>query len=120
MKSFIIKISKFLVFYEFDLGLNILVTSYLVKLNIESNIIIPLHYEFLNTPSCLVSNNKFIILKNKYKKDIFLTLPKRIDEESDFDNILTTSSAFIYKNNNIYLIQVKLVIFRMRMVICFN
>ncbi|AIB09828.1 splicing factor 3b (nucleomorph) [Lotharella oceanica] len=104
-KNFSIRISKFLVFYEFDLGLNILITSYLVKLNIESNIIIPLHYGFLNTPSCLINNNKFIILKNKYRKEIFLTLPKRIDEESDYNNILTTSASLIYKNNNIYLIQ---------------
>nr|BAS01429.1 splicing factor 3b [Lotharella vacuolata] len=104
-KKFSIRISKFLIFYEFDLGLNILVTSYLVKLNIESNIIIPLQYEFLNTPSCLVNSNDYIILKSKYEKEIFLTLPTRIDSELGFNNTLIVNTSVTYRSKNIHLIQ---------------
>lgn len=77
-----------------------------MKLNIESNLIIPLHYDFLNTSSCLIDNNGFVTLKSKYKKEIFLTLPKRIDEELEFNNILTINTSLIYKNKHIYLVQV--------------
>mmetsp|Transcript_6067 Transcript_6067/g.8358 ORF Transcript_6067/g.8358 Transcript_6067/m.8358 type:complete len:1165 (-) Transcript_6067:2307-5801(-) len=99
------EISQYIVFYEFDLGLGLLVTSYIDKIPLYFNTIIPLINNIAIRPACLVLSSSYITMKTKYQIESSVNFPSRIGCLNK--GIFSGYTYFIQnKNNNIlYYIQ---------------
>jgi len=99
------EICQYLVFYEFDMGLGLLVTSYIDKIPLYFSTIIPIINNINIRPACLLLSSSYITIKTRYQIELSINFPRRIGSLEK--NIFNGYSYFIQnKENNIsYFIQ---------------
>jgi splicing factor 3B subunit 3 len=104
---------KYIVFYEFDIGLNILITSFLDKITHNTHIIIPVRDIYHSKPYCMICDGTFIILKNKIFDDIYCRFPSKVGNPKNFRKSIILYLISRLNRRHFYFVQVNNLIFRM-------
>jgi len=100
--------SRFIIFYELDLGLSMMITIFIDKINLSNSMIIPLEEKSRHSPGCLIAGDSKIILKNSRLLDVQTPNFSRLDTKKTFNTSFINTFNISFNNESLQFVQSEL------------